>query len=152
MKKYIVELTDEERSRLTKIIRTGKNGAETNTRARILLKADESKFGPAWIDKKICEALNVCIATVERTRKKLVEQGLDATLYRKKYEIQQSRRKLDGYGEAQLIALMMGDKPAGRGDWSLRLLADKLVELEIVDEISYETVRQTLKKTNSNHG
>jgi len=145
-KHYIVTLTMEERSKLDQLIRSGKHKARKITRARILLKADQSPNGPAWTDKKISQALEVGPATVERLRKRFVEEGLEAALTRRKETNPRLRRKLDGHQEAQLIALVCGDPPEGQSRWSLRLLADKLVELRVVDTISYETVRRTLKK------
>ena len=115
--------------------------------ARILFKADQNKGGPAWTDPQICHALDVGVATVERVRKRFVEEGLDTALNRRKNRTSTFRRKLDGHQEAQLVTLACSQPPEGRDRWTLRLLADKLVELEIVDSISYQTVRRVLKKT-----
>jgi transposase len=146
MKKYVVTLTAEERARLEEMTRTGKAAAYKLTHARVLLKADASEGGPAWHDEQIASALDVSRATVERLRQRFVEQGLDACLARK----EQARRRapvLDGAAEARLIALACSAPPLGRCSWTLRLLADKLVELEVVESVSHETVRQALKKT-----
>ena len=146
MKKYLVILTDEERTSLQKLVRSGKAGARKITRARILLKADQNNGGPAWTDPQICHALDVGVTTVERVRKRFVDEGLDAALNRRKNTNPTFRRKLDGQQEAQLVTLACSHPPEGRDRWTLRLLADKLVELEIVDTISYQTVRRVLKK------
>lgn len=122
------------------------------TRARILLKADQSDNGPGWSDEKISEALDVTVQTIERVRKQLVEEGFDAVLSRKKYTQKVSRKKIDGDVEAHLVALSCSEPPPGRARWTLRLLADMIVELGYVQNISHEAVRQTLKKTNLNRG
>ena len=147
MKKYIVRLTGEERIALTSLISSGKGPARMFTRARILLKADVGQEGPGWPDGKISEALDVTVQTVERVRKQLVEEGLEAVLRRRKYMQKVSRKKIDGDVEAHLIALACSKAPEGHSRWSLRLLADKIVELGYVESISYEAVRRTLKKT-----
>lgn len=152
MKKYKVTLTAEERNSLQGLIAAGKAAALKLTHARILLKADAAAGGPAWTDARIAEALEVDVTTVERLRQRFVEQGLDAALGRKKQERPSRPRTLDGKAEARLIALACSAPPQGRVRWTLRLLADKLVELEIVDTVSTETVRRTLKKTNSSRG
>lgn len=146
-KKYIITLTDEERQYLQKKIRSGREGVRKITRARILLKADQSEAGPAWTDNQISQALDVGVATVERIRKRFVEEGLEVALNRRKNKPSTFRRKLDGHQEAQLVTLACSNPPDGHDRWSLRLLADKLVELEIVKTISYQTVRRALKKT-----
>jgi len=115
--------------------------------ARILLKADAAVGGPGWNDETIAEALEVGRATVERVHKEFVEEGLEAALERRKPR-RQYRRRLDGDGEAHLVALACQGPPEGRSRWTLRLLADSMVQLEYVDQISYQMVRQTLKKTN----
>jgi transposase len=148
MKKYIVRLSSEEREKLKKIITSGGGPARMFTRARILLKADQSEEGPGWSDKKISEALDVTVQTVERVRKQLVEEGFEAVLSRREYTQKVSRKKIDGEVEAHLIALSCSDPPEGRARWTLRLLAQKVVELGYVDSISHEAIRQTLKKTN----
>ena len=146
-KKYIVTLTEEERQRLQEMLSRGKAAARKLTHARILLKAD----APGWDDERIAEGLEVGRATVERVRKEFVEEGLEAALERRKPR-RLYQRKLDGDGEAHLVALACQKPPDGRGRWTLQLLADRLVELEYVDQISYQTVRRTLKKTRSSLG
>jgi len=122
------------------------------TRGRILLKADQSDNGPGWSDERISEALDVTVQTIERVRKQLVEEGFDAVLSRREYTQKVSRKKIDGDVEAHLVALSCSKPPEGRARWTLRLLADSIVELGYVERISHEAVRQTLKKTNLNHG
>lgn len=151
MKKYVVTLTDEERERLQAVLSRGKTAARRLTHARILLKADMVGDGPGWKDDRIAEALEVGRATIERVRKQFVEEGLDAALERRPSR-REYRRKLDGDGEAHLIALACQEPPEGRSRWTLQLLADRMVALEYVDEISYQTVRRTLKKTRSSLG
>lgn len=147
MKKYIVRLSGEERESLTRLISSGKGPARMFARARILLKADVGESGPSWPDEKIGEALDVTVQTVERVRKQLVEEGLEAVLCRRKYTQKVSRKKLDGDAEAHLIALACSSAPTGYTRWSLRLLADRMVELGYIESISYEAVRRALKKT-----
>jgi len=152
MKRYKITLTDEERNSLQELIAAGKAAAKKRTHARILLKADAAPGGPAWTDARIAEALEVNPRTVERLRQRFVEQGLDAALGRKKQDRPSRPRTLDGKAEARLIAVACSQPPQGRTRWTLRLLADKLVELEVVDTVSTETIRRTLKKTNSSRG
>ena len=147
MKKYIVCLSKEERESLTNLISKGKGPARMFTRARILLKTDIGEGGPGWQDEKISEALDVTVQTIERVRKQLVEEGLEAVLRRRNYIQKVSRKKVDGDVEAHLIALSCSEAPEGYSRWSLRLLADKMVELGFIESISYEAVRRTLKKT-----
>ena len=147
MKKYIVRLSGEERKSLKRLVSSGKGSARMFTRARILLKADVGEDGPGWPDEKIADALDVTIQTIERIRKQLVEEGLEAVLSRRKYVQKVSRKKLDGDAEAHLIALACTDAPEGYTRWSLRLLADRMVELGYVESISHEAVRRVLKKT-----
>jgi transposase len=144
-KKYIVKLTDEERSSLTKLISSGKTSARKINHARILLKADDSN-GDGWSDGQIAEALDTSIPTIERIRKVFVEKGIEEAINNAKRTYQQPR-KLDGVKEAYLIALTCSEAPEGHGRWTLRLLADKMVELNYVGSLSHETVRKTLKKT-----
>lgn len=148
---YKVTLTSEDRSRLEKFISSGQAPAAEMAHARVLLKADQGPDGPRWTDAQISDALDVSTATVARVRRRYVENGLDAALKRapttRVYE-----RKLDGVQEAHLIALTCSEPPAGQNRWSLRLLADKLVELKHVDDVSYGTVRRVLQKTNSSRG
>ena len=147
-KRYAVALTATEREHLKDLIAAGRAPARKLTHARILLKADQGLGGPAWVDERIAEAVEVSQPTVSRVRKQYVEEGLEAALNRRAptrvYE-----RKLDGAQEARVIALACSAPPPGQARWSLRLLADKLVELEIVEAISYQTVRRALKKTRS---
>ncbi len=150
-KKYIVTLTDEERRMLQEMLSRGKAAARKLTHARILLKADAADGGPNWNDAKIAEGLEVGRATVERVRKEFVEEGLEAALERRQPR-RLYLRKLDGDGEAHLVALACQKPPEGRSRWTLQLLADRMVELKYVEEISYQTVRRTLKKTNSSLG
>lgn len=142
MKTYIVTLTNDERETLNKLISAGKGAARRIAHARILLKADQG-----LTDEAIIEAVEVSRSTVERVRKRFVEEGLEAALDPRRPE-KPRQRKLDGRQEAQLIALACSAPPPGRARWTLCLLADKMVELEYVDSLSYETVRRTLKKTN----
>jgi transposase len=151
MKVYRVRLTSDERKQLHEMLSKGTAAARTLTHARILLKADEGVDGPRLTDDEIAEAVDVNRSTVERVRIRCVEGGVEPAL-RPRPSRQVHPRKLDGVQEAHLVALACSPAPKGRARWSLRLLADKLVQLEIVDDISYETVRQALKKTNSSHG
>jgi transposase len=152
MKKYKVTLTDEERQHLQDLISTGKAAAQKLVHARILLKADATPEGPAWPDARIAEALEVSVATVERVRQRFVEQGFALALDRKPKDRPSRERKLDGAAEARLIALACSKPPAGRCCWTMQLLADQLVELQIVDSVCDETVRRVLKKTKSSRG
>jgi hypothetical protein len=147
MKRYKVTLEAEERQQLQDLIAAGKAAARKLAHARILLKADAAEDGPAWPDGRIAEALELSTATVERVRQRFVELGLDAALDRKPRERPPRPIKLDGRAEARLIALACSPPPLGRAVWTMQLLADKLVELEVVDSISDETVRLALKKT-----
>ena len=149
MNKYKVTLTAEECQQLHDLIRAGKAAAKKLTHARILLKADAAEGGPAWPDERIAEALDVSTDTIGRVRQRFVEEGLEAALVRKKQERPSRERTLDGRAEARLIALACSAPPTGRKAWTLRLLADRLVELEIVETVSHETVRRVLKKTSS---
>lgn len=147
MKKvFVVRLTETERSELEALVRKGKASALSIARARILLKADQGKDGEAASDAEIAEALSVAAKTVFNVRRRWVEQGLEAALRRKKQDCPSRSRKLDGRAEAKLVAACCGPTPQGRARWTLRMLAGKLVELEVVDSISPETVRSTLKK------
>jgi len=143
--KYIVRLTAEERTELDDLIRTGKRAASVLLHARILLKADAGADGPDWDDARIAEAVECGASTVYRVRQAFVTAGLTAAVARKK-PIGRHSRKLDGAQEAHLIALACGAPPAGRTRWTLRLLADRLVELAVVDSVSPEWVRMPLQK------
>ena len=146
-KKYVVRLTQEERTQLETLVRSGRAHARKLLYARILLKADAD--GPdRWTDERIADALEVSTATVARERRRFCEEGLEVALMPRKPG-RPRRRVLDGRVEAHLVALSCSDPPEGRERWSLRLLADRMVELGHADELSYETVRRTLKKTNS---
>jgi hypothetical protein len=147
MKKYIVRLSEEERETISKLINSGRGAARMFTRARILFKADQSENGPGWSDEEISRALDVTVQSIERIRKQLVDEGFDSVLSRREYKQKVSRKKIDGDVEAHLIAICCGDPPSGRTRWTLRLLADRIVELGYVDNISHEAIRQTLKKT-----
>ena len=150
-KKYIITLTQEERQMLQAMLSRGKAAARKLMHARILLKADAAPGGPDWNNAVIAEGLEVGRATVERVRKQFVEEGLDAALERRQPR-RQYHRKLDGDNEAHLIALACSQSPEGRNRWTLRLLADRMVALEHVEQLSYQTVRRTLKKTNLSLG
>jgi transposase len=147
--KYVIRLTEEERSMLQDLLGKPRVAAAKVLRARMVLKADVD--GPGWSDPKIGEAFDVGLSTIHRLRQRLVEEGLEATLARRP-STQQRVPKLDGAKEARLIAIACSSPPEGRARWTLKLLADQLVELDIVDDISSETVRQTLKKTHSSRG
>jgi len=149
--KYVVGLTPAQRRELERMARSGKRSARTLVRARILLKADAADGGPAWDDASTAEALDCGARTVARVRKKFAQGGLDAALHQKKPTGRQYR-KLDGAQEARLVALACSPPPDGRARWTLKLLADRLVELEVVASVSDETVRRTLKKTRSSPG
>ena len=146
-KKYLVTLTPEERHWLTSLVSAGKRSALTITRARILLKADQADGGPAWDDAAIAEALDCSARTAERVRQRFVERGLEPAPGRKPQDRPSRERKFDGAAEARLIAIACSEPPAGRARWTLKLLADKLAELEVSDAVSDETVRRVLKKT-----
>lgn len=146
-----VRLTPSERAELEAILKRGKTAAHRQRHARILLKADESQKGGALKDREVAESVDVSVPTVERVRRIFVEHGLERALERKDPD-RHYHRKLDAKGEAQLIALACEDPPEGRQRWTLKLLADKLVELEVVESIGVETVRSTLKKTRSSPG
>ena len=147
-KKYRVRLTEQERSQLRHLTSSGKASARTLTHARILLKADEAEGGPAWTNAAIMEALEVGEPTISRIRRRFMEGGLTAALQRKEQQ-RRKARSLDGAQEAQLIALACSAAPEGRECWSLRLLANRMVELGHVEEVSHETVRQVLKRGSS---
>jgi transposase len=145
MKKYIVRLTDAERETLTQVVAKFKGSSQKVRRAQILLKADAD--GPGWTDAKIAEAYDCRIKTVENIRERFVTNGFELTLNGKPRPKPPSQKLLDGEQEAKIIALRLGSPPLGFANWTLRLLAEEAVILEIVESISYETVRRTLKKT-----
>jgi transposase len=146
-KRYLVTLTAEEREWLTGLVSAGRRSALAITRARILLKSDQAPGGPAWPDERIAEALDCGLRTVERVRQRFVERGPEQALGRKPQDRPSRERKFDGAAEARLIALACSQPPEGRTRWTLRLLADRLVELEVFDSVSDEAVRRVLKKT-----
>ena len=150
-KKYRVELTDEEQVELKTLVSKGRAAAYKQTHGRILLLSDGNQDGGAMQDQDIAGVLKVGIATVERVRRRCVEEGVEAALGRRE-QLNRRQKKLDGSGEAHLIALACSQPAEGRASWTLQLMADQLVELEIVESISTETVRRTLKKTNSSRG
>lgn len=143
-KKYIVRLSDEERGICQQILKNLQGSSQKFRRAQILLKADAD--GPGWLDGKIAEAFNCRVQTIENVRKRLVTAGFDLALNGQQRQEPPTRPKLDGAAEAQLIAMRLGKPPVGYGHWTLQLLADELVALEVVESISHETVRKTLKK------
>ncbi len=147
-KKYPVVLSETERDDLKRLIAAGTSPARKLVHARILLKADESPEGAGWVDETIAEAVETSQPTVSRVRKQYFCEGLEAALNRRPPK-REYHRKLDGEKEARLIALACSEPPEGQARWSLRLLADRLVELEVVDDVSHQTVRRTLKKTPS---
>ena len=144
-KKFVVRLSDEERDVCETIIKKLKGSGQKFRRAQMLLKADAD--GPGWTDSKIAEAYNSRVQTLEKLRKRLVIEGFELALNGKKRLEPPTRCKLDGEGEAKLIAMRLGQSPVGYGQWTLQLLADEMVTLKVVDAISYETVRKVLKKT-----
>ena len=152
MKRFKVTLTTDERETLRDLIAAGKGAARKLIHARILLKADASDDGLHWPDWRIADALEIHVSMVERVRQRFVEQGFDAALERKQRETPARPPKLDGRAEARLIALACSPPPEHRATWTMQLLADKLVELEVVDSISDETVRKALKKTKLSRG
>lgn len=149
--KYIVKLSQGDRERLEKMLASGREDVRTLTRARILLKSDASEGGAKWSYAQICEAFDVTEVTVSKVRKAYVEQGLEAAVMRKK-SMREYVKRLDGKAEAHLVALACGTPPEGHNRWTLRLLQERLVALEVVESVSHETVRQTLKKMNLSPG
>ena len=144
-KKFIVRLSEEERGICQKIVNKLKGTSQKVRRAQILLKADAD--GPGWTDAKIAEAFDCRVQTIENLRKRLVTDGFALAMEGKKRQLPPTPAKLDGQAEAKLIAMRLGQPPAGYGHWTLQVLDDELVALEIVDSISHETVRKVLKKT-----
>lgn len=146
-KRYVVRLTEGERAALGQLVSKGKAAARKRTHAQVLLKTDTGEHGPGWTDEQIVEAFELGARTVQSIRKRFVEEGLDAAIERKKQCRLSRQRVLDGEKEAKLVAVCCSEAPPGRTRWTLRMLGDELVRLEIVDSISHETVRQALKKT-----
>ena len=152
MKKlYTAILNEAQRQQLQDLIGAGTGSARTLAHARILLKADQGDHGPGWKDQDIAAALEVSCPTIGRVRQRFAREGLEAALHRRPPK-RQYQRKLDGRQEAHLVAVACSAPPAGQGRWTLRLLANRMVELEQVDTLSYETVRRVLKKTGSSPG
>jgi hypothetical protein len=149
-KKYVVELSSDERAHLEGLISKGKSSAKAILKARILLKADQGPLGPSWTDDRIVEALDTNPSMVTRVRRQLVEEGLEAVLARKKRATPPIAPIFDGAAQARLIALACSEPPAGHARWSIRMLADKVVELKIVEAAHFNTVGRALKKTISN--
>ncbi len=152
MEKIIIKLSQEQRASLQQLITAGTAPARKVMHAHILLKTDSSEQGVNWSDEQIHEAFGVGMATIWRVRRRFVEHGLDDALNRRPQPERPEKRIFDGEKEAHLIALTCGEKPEGEGEWSLRFLSERLVKLGHVEQVSHETVRQVLKKTNSNHG
>lgn len=149
-KRYIVKLTKDEKKQLGDFLRKGKSSAQQQLKARLLLKADEAKGGSGWTDAQIAEALGTSTNRCEQVRKQYVEEGLEGVLSRKKRMTPPTPPLFDGEKEARLIQLACSEPPKGHVGWTLRLLANKAVELHIVDHTSYSTVGKVLKKTRSN--
>lgn len=152
MKKKMIMLTPEQRQKLQQLVSTGTAPARKVLHARILLKSDESELGSKWSDQQIQEAFDVGLATIWRVRQRFLSQGLDDALNRHPQPERPQKRRLDGEQEAHLIALACGATAEGEGRWSLRLLASRMVKLGYVEQVSADTVRRTLKKTNSSRG
>ena len=150
-KKYRIRLTTDEQQELKALVSRGRTAAYKQTHARILLMSDEAREDGGMKDADISGALGVGLSMVERVRRRCVEEGIESALNRKK-QLRRRQKILDGEREARLIAMACGEPPEGRASWTLKLLADQLVECEVVETISTETVRQVLKKTNSNRG
>jgi len=144
-KRYVVKLTSEERARLEGLIKRGREAAYRRRHAEVLLLVDEGQHGPKLIDREVADRTGFHRCTVEQIRERCVTEGLDAALERKKRSRERSQR-LDGEGEARLVSLACSDAPTGHARWTLHLLSEKLVELEVVESISHECVRQVLKK------
>ena len=149
-KKYVVELSGDEREHLKSVISKGKAAARTILKARILLKADQGPLGEGWTDDRICQALDTNESMTTRVRRQLVEEGMMAVLSRKKRATPPIQPIFDGEAQARLIALACSEPPPGHARWSIRLLADKVVELKIVEQVHFNTVGRALKKTISN--
>ena len=150
-KKYRIRLTTDEQHELKALVSRGRTAAYKQTHARILLMSDESRPDGGMTDAEISRSLGVGLSMVERVRRRCVEGGIETALNRKK-QLRRRQKRLDGEGEAKLIAIACGEPPDGRASWTLKLLADRLVECEVVESISTETVRMVLKKTNSSLG
>ncbi len=149
-KKYVVELSGDEREHLKAVVSKGKAAAKTILKARILLKADQGPLGEGWTDDRIRQALDTNESMTTRVRRQLVEEGMMAVLGRKQRTTPPIQPIFDGEAQARLIALACSEPPAGHARWSIRLLADKVVELKIVEQAHFNTVGRALKKTISN--
>jgi transposase len=150
-KRYVVRLSEDERSTLTALVKKeGRVGAKKRMRAQVLLKVDEGEHGPAWTDEKTAHAFDVHLSTVRAIRQQLVERGFEAALTRKRPPNPPRNPVLDAAGEKELLAIAKSKAPEGHARWTLHLLADELVRLEVVASISHETVRKGLKKIHSN--
>lgn len=152
MSKYSVQLTQEQRKQLKALVKVGKASARQILHAHILLQTDSGTDGPRWPLKRIQESLGVGSTVVKTVRKRFVEEGLEAALNRRKQPARPQKRKITGEQEARIIAVQCTEKPTGQERWTLRTLTDRIIELEIVEQVSDETVRTVLKKTNSNRG
>jgi transposase len=152
MSKYSVKLSAEQRGQLERMVKTGTAPAREILHAQVLLKTDSGQHGPRWSVKQIQAAFAVGSTTIKRIRQRLVQQGLTAAVQRKRQGPRPHKRKIDGQQEAHLIAMMCTQKPEGRERWTLRAVRDRAIELEIVEEVSHETIRSVLKKTNSSPG
>ena len=150
-KRYVVRLTEGERSMLLALVKKKRVAARKRTRAQVLLKVDEGEHGPAWTDEEAADAYHVHVNTVRAIRSRLVELGIEAALQRKKQLRPSRQRKLNESAERELLAIAQSQAPDGRARWTLHLLADQLVQLDVVDSISHETVRKSLKKMTSSH-
>ncbi len=150
-KRFVVRLAVDERSRLMALLKKKRVAARKRTRAQVLLKVDEGEYGPAWTDEEAADAYNVHVNTVRTIRRRLVELGIEAALKRKKQRMPSRQRKLNESAERELLAIAQSQPPDGRARWTLQMLADQMVQLEIVDSICDETVRRALKKTTSSH-
>jgi transposase len=149
-KRYIARLTEGERSTLMALVKKKGLAARKRMRAQVLLKVDQGESGPGWTDEEAADAYDVHVTTVGAVRRRLVELGVEGALERKKQEMPSRQRKLNETAERELLAIAQSQPPDGRARWTLHLLADQMVQLEIVDTICHETVRQALKKTTSN--
>lgn len=152
MRKYVIELSQEQHEELEKRVRSGKATARSIQHAQILLKADQSPYGSKWSDEQIEEAYGVSASTISRVRKQFLAEGLEPALERRPQPQRPEKRKINGVAEAHLIAQTCQPAPAGYANWSVRLLADRFVILETGEKVSRETIRRTLKKTNSSRG
>lgn len=152
MSKYSVKLNQEQRKLLDDLVKKGEAPARKILHAQILLKSDTGQWGPRWRDKQIQEAFGLGETVIKRVRKRYVDKGLEDALQRRKQPKRPEKQKMDGKQEAQVIAVLCTEHPEGQERWTLRALTDRIVELEIVEQVSYETVRTVLKKTNSSPG